>query len=67
LGGTELLVKAMLKGYVVSEFPAVLHKRMYGVSKAKIRQTIASHLRFQVWILLYRFRSLLGAESKQTI
>ncbi len=67
LGGTELLVKAMLKGYVVSEFPAVLHKRMYGVSKAKIRQTIASHLRFQVWILLYRFRSLMGAESKQTI
>jgi len=40
LAGTELLVNAMLKGYRVVEFPAVLHRRMYGVSKAKIAQTI---------------------------
>jgi dolichol-phosphate mannosyltransferase len=60
LAGTELLVKALLKGYKVAEFPATLHKRMYGVSKAKIAQTILSHLRFQVWVLLQRLRMILG-------
>ena len=47
LAGTEVLVKAILKGYRVAEFPAVLHRRMYGVSKAKIAETIFSHLSFQ--------------------
>ncbi len=56
LAGTEILVKAMLKGYRVAEFPTVLHKRMYGASKAKIAQTIVSHLRFQGWVLLHRMR-----------
>jgi dolichol-phosphate mannosyltransferase len=66
LAGTEILVKAMLKGYRVVDFPAVLHKRMYGVSKAKIAQTIFSHLDFQGWVLLYRMRSILGLKPKQT-
>ena len=60
LAGTELLIHAMLKGYKVAEFPAVLHRRMYGVSKAKIMQTILSHLRFQGWVLLYRLQSTFG-------
>jgi dolichol-phosphate mannosyltransferase len=60
LAGTELLIHAMLKGYKVVEFPAVLHRRMYGVSKAKIMQTILSHLRFQGWVLLYRLQSTFG-------
>lgn len=51
LAGTELLVKAMLKGYKVAEYPAALHRRQYGVSKAKLMQTILAHLRFQGWIL----------------
>ena len=65
LGGTEMLVNAFLRGYHVAEFPAVLHKRMYGVSKAKIAQTIISHLNFQGWILLNRIQSIIGFKSKQ--
>lgn len=55
LGGTELMVKAMLKGYQVDEFPAVLHRRMFGVSKAKLLKTIMSHLNFQTRLVLHRF------------
>lgn len=54
LAGTELMVKAMLSGFRVAEFPAVLHRRVYGVSKAKIARTIAAHLRFQRQVLLHR-------------
>jgi len=54
LGGTELLVKAMLKGYQVDEFPAALHQRMFGVSKAKLVRTIKSHLNFQFRLILHR-------------
>ena len=56
LGGTELLVKAMLKGFRAVDFPSVLHKRMYGVSKARIAATVRSHLRFMGWVLLQRLR-----------
>jgi len=56
LGGTELLVKAMLAGFRTAEFPDVLHKRMYGVSKARIARTVRSHLKFMGWILLQRLR-----------
>jgi dolichol-phosphate mannosyltransferase len=55
LGQTELMVKAMLKGYRVAEFPAALHRRMFGVSKARLIQTIKSHLSFQTRLLLHRF------------
>ena len=54
LGGTELMVKAMLKGYQVDEFPAALHRRMFGVSKAKLMKTIISHLNFQARLVLHR-------------
>ncbi len=54
LGGTELMVKAMLKGYQVAEFPAALHPRMYGVSKARLLKTIGSHLNFQARLVLHR-------------
>jgi dolichol-phosphate mannosyltransferase len=54
LGGTELMVKAMLKGYQVDEYPAALHRRMFGVSKAKLLKTIASHLKFQGRLVLHR-------------
>jgi dolichol-phosphate mannosyltransferase len=56
LAGTELMVKAMLKGYRVAEFPAVLYSRAYGVSKAKLMRTIIAHLRFQGQVLLHRLR-----------
>lgn len=54
LGQTELMVKAMLKGYKVDEFPAALHRRMFGVSKAKLLKTIQSHLMFQGRLVLHR-------------
>jgi dolichol-phosphate mannosyltransferase len=54
LGQTELMVKAMLKGYQVDEFPAALHRRMFGVSKAKLLKTIQSHLMFQGRLVLHR-------------
>lgn len=46
LGGTELMVKAMLAGFRVAEYPTVLHSRVHGVSKAKLARTIRAHLRF---------------------
>lgn len=54
LGGTELMVKAMLKGYQVDEYPAALHRRMFGVSKARLVRTIISHLKFQARLVLHR-------------
>jgi len=56
LAGTELMVKAMLKGYRVEEYPAALHRRMFGASKAKLMRTIISHLQFQTKVLLHRLR-----------
>jgi dolichol-phosphate mannosyltransferase len=62
--GTEILVKAILAGHRAAEYPAVLYKRMYGVSKARIAQTILSHLKFQGWVLRYRMLSLIGLKPK---
>jgi dolichol-phosphate mannosyltransferase len=65
LAGTEILVKALLEGYRVAEFPAVLYKRMYGVSKARLTQTIFSHLRFQCWAMLQRLRLMFGLKPER--
>ena len=54
LAGTELIVKALLKGFQVVEYPAVLYTRSFGVSKAKLIRTILAHLRFQLNVLLHR-------------
>jgi dolichol-phosphate mannosyltransferase len=56
LAGTELMVKAMLKGYRVKEYPAALYRRMFGVSKAKLMRTIKAHLKFQGEVLLVRLK-----------
>jgi dolichol-phosphate mannosyltransferase len=56
LAGTELMVKAMLSGYRVVEYPSVLHRRAFGASKAKIACTIWAHLKFQSSVLLHRSR-----------
>jgi dolichol-phosphate mannosyltransferase len=55
LAGTELLVKAMLVGYRVAEYPTELHSRVSGVSKAKLAPTALAHLDFQLRVLLHRF------------
>lgn len=54
LAGTELLVKAVLAGYHVIEYPATLTVRTIGTSKIRLGQTILAHLRFQGEILLHR-------------
>lgn len=54
LAGTEILVKAMLMGYRVAEYPAVLYSRAFGTSKAKLVRTILAHLRFQARILMHQ-------------
>jgi dolichol-phosphate mannosyltransferase len=54
LAGTEILVKAILKGYRVKEYPAVLYRRVYGTSKAKLLRTILAHLGFQCRVFLHR-------------
>jgi dolichol-phosphate mannosyltransferase len=67
LGGTELLVKAMLRGFCAADFPSVLHKRMYGVSKARIAQTIRSHLKFMGWVLWQRLRLVFGSRVNEPV
>jgi len=42
----ELLVRALLRGYRVREFPTAVYPRNYGRSKLKTLKTIRSHLRF---------------------
>lgn len=64
LAGTELLVNALHHGYRVGEYPAVLKKRAYGVSKAKIFQTIRAHLAFQWELLLYKFHLIRQIETR---
>ena len=54
LAGTEILVKALLLGFRAAEYPAVLHSRAAGVSKAKLTRTTLAHLRFQSRVLLHR-------------
>lgn len=56
LAGTELLVWGILKGYRVTEYPTVLHSRVFGTSKAKLMRTVLAHLNFQRTILLYQLR-----------
>lgn len=46
LACAEILVKARLAGFRVEEFPAVLHVRKYGASKAKLVRTTIEHLQF---------------------
>lgn len=56
LAGTELMVNGMLVGYKVTEFPAVLHSRVFGASKAKLARTVFAHLGFQARVLLHQLR-----------
>jgi dolichol-phosphate mannosyltransferase len=67
LAGTELLVKAMLAGYRVVEFPAVLYARVFGVSKAKLARTILAHLKFQMRVLLHRIKLMPLVEARTAV
>jgi dolichol-phosphate mannosyltransferase len=65
LAGTELMVNAMLMGYRVAEYPAVLYSRAFGVSKAKVMRTILAHLGFQRRVLLRRLRLMPRVAPRQ--
>jgi dolichol-phosphate mannosyltransferase len=67
LAGTELLVKGMLMGYRVAEYPAVLYSRVFGTSKAKLVRTILAHLGFQARVLLYRLRLTSFVEPRKAM
>lgn len=64
LAGTEFMVKAMMAGYRVAEYPTVLHQRNFGVSKAKIARTIKAHLQFQGTILLNKLNIFARKQPK---
>lgn len=51
---SEILIKALLKGYKVKEIPATLRVRKFGVSKMKLVNTIRSHLGLMGKIILYK-------------
>jgi dolichol-phosphate mannosyltransferase len=51
---TELLVEAMLAGYRVAEYPAVLRVRRYGQSKARVAKITRAHLRYQLEVIRRR-------------
>ncbi len=67
LAGTELLVNGMLVGYHVAEYPAALHSRVFGASKAKLARTILAHLNFQGRILLHRLRLMPFVELREVV
>ncbi len=67
LAGTELLVNGMLMGFRVAEYPAVLHARVFGTSKAKLARTILTHLKFQIEVLLRRLNLAPRVEPREMI
>jgi dolichol-phosphate mannosyltransferase len=60
LGVTEILVRGVLNGAKVVEYPCRLRVRRYGQSKARIVQITRSHLNFMRRLLLHRVGSLFG-------
>ncbi|MBP7999446.1 MAG: glycosyltransferase family 2 protein [Chloroflexi bacterium] len=64
LAGTEFMVKAMQAGYRVAEYPTVLYRRNFGVSKARIARTIKAHLQFQGALLFNKLNIFARKEAK---
>ena len=54
LGVTEIMVRAILHGYHVTELPAELHVRKYGSSKMKTVSVIMEHLKLMTAIILHQ-------------
>lgn len=53
IGVTELLVRAIRSGARVAEYPVVLRRRVYGVSKLRVGKATWEHLKFMGRILLH--------------
>lgn len=58
LAGTELLVRAIQKGYSVSEFPTILGVRAFGASSIRLYRVTKAHLTFQATLLKEYARNL---------
>lgn len=56
LAGTELLIRALQKGYTAVEYPTTLHSRTFGQSSIRIAQVTLSHIRFQLRLLSEKLR-----------
>jgi dolichol-phosphate mannosyltransferase len=67
LAGTELMVSAMLRGYKVAEYPAILYSRVLGASKAKLVRTVFAHLGFQGRVLLHRLKLVPFVARSETV
>ena len=52
LAGTELLIKAIQQGYVVSEYPTTLHVRTFGQSSIKIFRVTRAHMKYQMKLII---------------
>jgi len=52
---TELLMKALLRGYAAVEVPTVLRRRITGVSKMNVYRNVISHLRLGFSVMYWRF------------
>ncbi|MCU0491329.1 MAG: glycosyltransferase family 2 protein [Chloroflexaceae bacterium] len=63
---TEMLVEAMLNGFHVAEYPAVLRVRRYGQSKARVARITRTHLEYQANLLRRRLFGNSAALSSGT-
>lgn len=54
LAGTEILVRAILRGFRVAELPCRLQPRQYGTSKIRLMQTVCAHVGMQSRLLKNR-------------
>ncbi|HYL91884.1 MAG TPA: glycosyltransferase family 2 protein [Alphaproteobacteria bacterium] len=60
---TELLMKALLRGYTAVEVPTVLRRRVTGVSKMNVYRNIVSHLRLGSAVMYWRMTTAPSGKS----
>ncbi len=68
LAGTELLVKAVLAGFRVAEYPTTLKVRTFGQSSIRIARVTLLHLRFQarlLWATITGTRPRIQADARK--
>jgi len=58
LGVTEIMIRAILRGYRVIELPAEVKVRKYGVSKMKTASVILEHIGLMTKIILYKIMGI---------
>jgi dolichol-phosphate mannosyltransferase len=60
---TELLMKALLRGYTAVEVPTVLRRRITGVSKMNVYRNVISHLRLGFSVMYWRLSERVAGDS----